>query len=40
MLLKNVGLQLFSLRDEMANDYCGTVEKVAKMGYKLSLIHI
>ena len=34
MLLKNVGLQLFSLRDEMANDYCGTVEKVAKMGYK------
>jgi len=34
MLLKNVGLQLYSLRDEMAKDFCGTVEKVAKMGYK------
>lgn len=33
MLLKNVGLQLFSLRDETAKDFCGTVEKVAKMGY-------
>ena len=33
MLLKNVGLQLYSLRDEMAKDFCGTVEKVAKMGY-------
>lgn len=34
MLLKNVGLQLYSLRDEMAVDFRGTVEKVAKMGYK------
>lgn len=34
MLLKNVGLQLYSLRDEMAKDFCGTVEKVARMGYK------
>ena len=34
MLLKNVGLQLYSLRDEMAKDFRGTVEKVAKMGYK------
>ena len=33
MLLKNVGLQLYSLRDEMAKDFRGTVEKVAKMGY-------
>lgn len=34
MLLTNVGLQLYSLRDEMAKDFVGTVEKVAKMGYK------
>lgn len=33
MLLKNIGLQLYSLRDESAKDFCGTVEKVAKMGY-------
>lgn len=34
MILDKVGLQLYSLRDEMKSDYRGTVEKVAKMGYR------
>ena len=34
MLVQNIGLQLYSLRDETPKDFCGTVEKVAKMGYK------
>ena len=34
MLLKDVGLQLYSLREEPAKDFIGTIEKVAKMGYK------
>ena len=34
MLVKNIGLQLYSLRDETPKDFRGTVEKVAKMGYK------
>lgn len=34
MLLKDVGLQLYSLRDETEKDFCATVEKIAKMGYK------
>lgn len=34
MLLDKVGLQLYSLRDETKVDFQGTVEKVAKMGYK------
>ena len=33
MLLKEVGLQLYSLREETEKDFCATVEKVAKMGY-------
>ena len=33
MLTKAIGLQLFSLRDETAKDFRGTVEKVAEMGY-------
>ena len=33
MLIDKIGLQLYSLRDETAKDFCGTVEKVAKMGY-------
>ena len=33
MLLKEVGLQLYSLRDETKLDFCKTVEKVAQMGY-------
>ena len=32
MLLKEVGLQLYSLREETEKDFCATVEKVAKMG--------
>ena len=34
MLIEKVGLQLYSLRDAMAEDFCGTVKKVAEMGYK------
>jgi sugar phosphate isomerase/epimerase len=34
MLLDKVGLQLYSLRDETAKDFPGTVKKVAAMGYK------
>ncbi len=30
---KNIGLQLYSVRDSIRNDVPGTVEKVAKMGY-------
>jgi len=30
---KNIGLQLYSLRDSIKNDVPGTIEKVAKMGY-------
>lgn len=33
MLLNKIGLQLYSLREETPKDFCGTVEKVAKMGY-------
>ena len=33
MLLKEVGLQLYSLRDETAKDFRGTIGKVAEMGY-------
>lgn len=33
MLLKNIGLQLFSLREAAEKDFCGVTEKVAKMGY-------
>jgi len=35
-----VGLELFSVRDELKKDLMGTVRAVAKMGYDLSLIHI
>jgi sugar phosphate isomerase/epimerase len=31
---KNIGLQLYSLRDSIRNDVPGTIAKVAKMGYK------
>jgi len=31
---KNIGLQLYSLRDSIMRDVPGTIEKVAKMGYK------
>ncbi len=31
---KNIGLQLYSLRDSIKNDVPGTIEKVAKMGFK------
>ena len=34
MLLKEVGLQLYSLHEYTEKDFCGTVEKVAQMGYK------
>lgn len=34
MLIKDVGLQLYSLHEYTEKDYRGTVEKVAKMGYK------
>ncbi|MBQ8973322.1 MAG: sugar phosphate isomerase/epimerase [Clostridia bacterium] len=34
MLIQNVGLQLYSLRDAMQADFKGTVAKVAEMGYK------
>ena len=34
MLLDKVGLQLYSLRDETAKDFPGTLRKVAEMGYK------
>lgn len=33
MLLKEIGLQLFSLRDETQKDFRATVAKVAEMGY-------
>jgi len=33
MLLNEIGLQLYSLRDETAKDFRGTVAKVAQMGY-------
>lgn len=32
---KEVGLQLYSIRDDMKNDAKGTVEKVGAMGYKI-----
>ena len=31
---KNVGLQLYTLRDELQKDVKGIIEKVAKAGYK------
>jgi sugar phosphate isomerase/epimerase len=34
MLFDGVGLQLYSLRDETARDFPGTLRKVAQMGYK------
>lgn len=34
MLIRDVGLQLYSLHEYTEKDFCGTVEKVAKMGYK------
>ena len=34
MLLKEVGLQLYSLHEYTEKDFCGTVEKVARMGYR------
>ena len=34
MLVQNVGLQLYSLHELTEKDFCGTVEKVARMGYK------
>lgn len=33
MLLKEIGLQLYSLRDETKKDFRGTLAKVAEMGY-------
>ena len=30
---KNIGLQLYSLRDSISNNVTGTLEKVGKMGY-------
>lgn len=33
MLMNKLGLQLYSLREETERDFCGTVEKVAGMGY-------
>ena len=32
-LIDKVGLQLYSLRDAMAEDFTGTIERVARMGY-------
>ena len=29
-----VGLQLYTVRDECAKDFVGTLKKVAEMGYK------
>ncbi len=34
MLKKPVALQTFTVRDEIAKDFRGTVEKIAKMGYQ------
>lgn len=34
MLIQDVGLQLYSLHEYTEKDFCGTVEKVARMGYK------
>lgn len=34
MLLNEIGLQLYSLRDETKKDFRGTLAKVAQMGYK------
>ncbi|MGK7393439.1 MAG: sugar phosphate isomerase/epimerase family protein [Candidatus Cyclobacteriaceae bacterium M3_2C_046] len=31
---KNIGIQLYSVRDDMKNDPAGTVAKVGEMGYK------
>jgi sugar phosphate isomerase/epimerase len=31
---RNIGLQLWSVRDDMSKDAKGTIQKVAKMGYK------
>ena len=31
---KNIGLQLYSIRDSIKNDVPGSIEKVGKMGYK------
>ena len=33
MLIREVGLQLYSLRDAASADFSGTIEKVARMGY-------
>ena len=32
-LIEQIGIQLWSVRDVMENDYAGTLEKLAKMGY-------
>ena len=34
MMKLKVGVQLFSVMTELANDYLGTLENVAKAGYK------
>jgi len=34
LVKKNIGLQLYSLRDSIKNDVPGTIAKVANMGYK------
>ena len=34
MLKKPVALQTFTVRDELAKDYKGTIEQIAKIGYK------
>ena len=31
---KNIGLQLYTVRDHLAQDFVGTLEKVAQIGYK------
>ena len=31
---KNIGLQLYTLRDELPKDVKGVIEKVAQAGYK------
>ncbi len=30
----SIGLQLYTVRDECAKNFVGTLEKIAKMGYK------
>lgn len=34
MRIQNVGLQLYSLHEYTEKDFCGTVEQVARMGYR------